>query len=298
MSYLLFLDESGHGHKVTPYEVRGGIAIHDTRLWPFVLALTEHEEECFGTPLRLFRKEIKGAKLLGKDPWKWAAQEPSLPGLERQRLARRFLEKGRQNPRVSPTRDEFTAYGQASLLLADRIFGVLREYEATLLAVAIPHQVPPPAGSCINEFLGKDIVFLLERYFYFLQERNEVGLLVMDETENGQDRDLVGRLERYFLRTQKGRERSKRIVPSPFFVSSEMAYPVQAADVCIYCVNWGFRLPGRGMDAAKRDEIASRFGASMSELQFKASLNTGNEAFDSYGIAYVSDPYEGRNAWP
>jgi hypothetical protein len=28
MSWLLFLDESGHDHKNTPYEVRGGFAIH------------------------------------------------------------------------------------------------------------------------------------------------------------------------------------------------------------------------------------------------------------------------------
>ena len=26
MSYLLFLDERGHGHRTMPYEVRGGVA--------------------------------------------------------------------------------------------------------------------------------------------------------------------------------------------------------------------------------------------------------------------------------
>lgn len=34
MSYLLFLDESGHDHKVAPYEVTGGVAIHVSKLWP------------------------------------------------------------------------------------------------------------------------------------------------------------------------------------------------------------------------------------------------------------------------
>ena len=41
-------------------------------------------------------------------------------------------------------------------------------------------------------------------------------------------------------------------MPTPFFVSSDMSYAVQAADLCIYCIyciNWGFRLPARGMDA-------------------------------------------------
>ncbi len=28
MSWLLFLDESGHDHRQLPYEVRGGIALH------------------------------------------------------------------------------------------------------------------------------------------------------------------------------------------------------------------------------------------------------------------------------
>ena len=36
MAWLLFMDESGHSHKELPYEVRGGYALADTRLWPFV----------------------------------------------------------------------------------------------------------------------------------------------------------------------------------------------------------------------------------------------------------------------
>lgn len=36
MSWLLFMDESGHDHKNMPYEVRGGIVIHASEVWPFV----------------------------------------------------------------------------------------------------------------------------------------------------------------------------------------------------------------------------------------------------------------------
>ena len=64
------------------------------------------------------------------------------------------------------------------------------------------------------------------------------GVLVMDETDKREDRRFVARMEGYFTTTW--------IVPTPFFVSSDMAYAVQAADLCIYCVNWGFRLPIRG----------------------------------------------------
>jgi hypothetical protein len=114
-------------------------------------------------------------------------------------------------------------------------------------------------------------VFLLERYFYFLEQEQEAGLLVMDETEKTQDRQFVRRLENYFTRTTRGAYRARWIVPSPFFVSSDMAYPIQAADVCIYCINWGFRLPKRGMDAAERSEIAGEFGPWLRRLQFRGT---------------------------
>jgi hypothetical protein len=41
MSWLLFLDESGHDHKQMPYEVRGGVALHARELWPFVRAVAD-----------------------------------------------------------------------------------------------------------------------------------------------------------------------------------------------------------------------------------------------------------------
>ena len=59
--------------------------------------------------------------------------------------------------------------------------------------------------------------------------------------ERSADRKKVRRIERYFANTTKGRYRSQWIVPTPFFVASEMASAVQAADLAIYCLNWGFR---------------------------------------------------------
>ena len=48
MSWLLFLDESGHDHKQMPYEVRGGVALHVSKLWPFVRAVQQLELDAFG----------------------------------------------------------------------------------------------------------------------------------------------------------------------------------------------------------------------------------------------------------
>lgn len=74
-----------------------------------------------------------------------------------------------------------------------------------------------------------------------------------------------------------------------------MTYPVQVADVCIYCVNWAFRIPARGMDAPVRQEIADQFAGYLGTLQHRAvlELNSG-EKITAFSIAYVPDPYTAR----
>lgn len=139
--------------------------------------------------------------------------------------------------------------------------------------------------------LRKDLVYLLERFFYFLDERQESGLLVMDETERADDRRFVRRLERYFTLTQNGRFRSTRIVASPFFVASDMTYPVQAADVAIYCINHAFRIPGRGMSAPVREELVSEFVPWLNRLQYRGTVIGEAGEFQTFGITYVADPY-------
>jgi len=62
VSWLLFLDESGHDHKQMPYEVRGGIALRDGKLWPFVQAMRRLERDSFGAELHQYRKELKAGQ--------------------------------------------------------------------------------------------------------------------------------------------------------------------------------------------------------------------------------------------
>lgn len=296
MSWLLFLDESGHDHRMMPYEVRGGIALHAGELWPFVRSMQRLEHTSFGTALHQFGKELKGCKLLDKDRLKWAAQGPPMSDEERGKHCRGFLTKGLE--KESPRRDEFTAYGQACLEMAQGIFELLRDHQARLFAAAIPRKTKRPNTYEAVEFLRKDQVFLLERYFYFLDDQREHGLLVMDEVEKVADRRFVRRLQRYFSKAKTGRQRSKWIVPTPLFVSSDMAYPLQAADLAIYCVNWGFRLPTRGMTAETREEIGRDFGPWLAQLQFEIEVeieaSRDGEAFQTYGIVFVPDPYEAR----
>jgi len=54
LSYLLFMDESGHDHRQMPYEVRGGVALSVSRLWRFVEEIHQAEQECFGGFLHHF----------------------------------------------------------------------------------------------------------------------------------------------------------------------------------------------------------------------------------------------------
>jgi hypothetical protein len=267
VSWLLFLDESGHDHKQTPYEVRGGIALNAGKLWPFVQRLKQLELASFGARLHDFQSEIKGAKLLERKRFKWAAQADWMKDEERRKLCRQFLTKGLE--KKSPTRLEFTAYGQACIEMCRGLFEVLREQEAKLFAAAIPTGVAKPLSFEAEEYLRKDHVLLLERFFYFLEAKLDHGLLVFDEVDKQSDHKFVRQVERYFSKSGIGRYRAAWIVPVPMFVASDMNYAVQAADLCIYAVNWGFRLPSIGMTAPTREEIAGEFGPWLNELQYK-----------------------------
>lgn len=293
MSWLLFLDESGHDHKSMPYEVRGGFAIHTGKLWPFVQAMQDLELRAFGSRLHLYQKELKGSTLLDRKRYKFAKQSDLIEDDSRRKLSRSFLQKGLE--KKSPSRDEFTAYGQACLEMARGIFELLRSHGAQVFAAAIPRSVQKPVDARAEEYLRKDQIYLLERFFYMLESERQHGLLVMDQCDVSEDRRFVRRLEAYFSKTQRGRYRTAWIVPSPFFVSSEMAYGVQAADLCIYCINLGFRLPRVGMNADTRPEIEEEFGPWLHALQFRGEGHWDGKTFPTWGICYVPEPYTGSS---
>src|SRR2546426_12048544 len=94
MSYLLFLDESGHDHKTTPYEIHGGIVLHANKLWPFIKAFSNLEQTAFGDFLHRYQSEVKGSKLLDKDRLRWGAQDTLMDDLERRKDVLAVLNKG------------------------------------------------------------------------------------------------------------------------------------------------------------------------------------------------------------
>ncbi|MCZ7586419.1 MAG: hypothetical protein M5R36_25535 [Deltaproteobacteria bacterium] len=184
MSYLLFMDESGHDHRTMPYEVRGGIAIHTSRLWGFIQAVKTLEEAAFGDRFRSFGHELKGYKLLNKRRWQWAAQREKMADAQRRSLCLEFLKDG---GRGVPTRDGFTAYGQACLFMARGLFDCLEAFNARVFACAIPRAPEKPSTSESAEFLRKDHVFLFERYYHFLESERGAGARIAGDGRNRSD---------------------------------------------------------------------------------------------------------------
>lgn len=206
MSWLFFMDESGHDHRNCPYEVRGGIAIHAGKLWSFVQSMQQLELESFGCQLSFFGNEIKGSTLLDRKRFRFASGHTIMSDACRRDNARSFLEKSHRNQ--NPMKLEFSAYGQACIFMARGIFQNLKEHDAMIFASIVPNSSKKPENFKFDEYLRKDHVFLLERYFYMLESRQEYGLLVFDEIEKQEDRKLSRRIQRYYTTTAKGQHRA------------------------------------------------------------------------------------------
>jgi hypothetical protein len=65
---------------------------------------------------------------------------------------------------------------------------------------------------------------------------------VFDEVEKSQSHILLGQMSEYFLKTVKGRARSGRILPEPFFVHSDLMTGIMLADLVAYIVSFNIRL--------------------------------------------------------
>ena len=78
------MDESGHDHKQTPYEMRGGVALHASRVWSFAVGVRALELRTIGAHLHDYGSELKGEKLLSKDRFKLGLSVAHGPGMEKE----------------------------------------------------------------------------------------------------------------------------------------------------------------------------------------------------------------------
>jgi hypothetical protein len=297
---LFFIDESGHDHGEAPYEVLAGVAIAERDLWNLIQAIRAAEIEYFGVHLSEVGIEFKGKKLLKKKTFRHAGQGPEIETIRRRDLARQFLMKGEReaqgNAPEARTRDEFTAYGQAARAFVRCILGICARYHTKTFAALVNTNAPRAADP---NLLRRDYAFLFQRFFYYLEDcsTTEMGLVVFDELEKAQSRILVEQMARYFLETEKGYQRSARIVPEPFFVHSDLTTAVQLADVVAYCFNWGTRL--NKMTESTRPEIEplAQIAFDMRYVGKRLNEKDGNE-WPAYGVFYLDDlrPRQEREA--
>jgi len=64
------------------------------------------------------------------------------------------------------------------------------------IASIVPRTIVKSKAFEAEKYLRKDRVFLLERYFYFLETRHAHGLLVLDAVNKGADQRFVRQMER------------------------------------------------------------------------------------------------------
>lgn len=283
MSYILFIDESGHDRTTCPYEVLAGVAIEDRDLWNLVTALAQTEEEVFGRRYSDGHRELKAKKILKSKTFRLAGQKPALTPESRRSLARAALDDG---ARVSG--DQLTALAQAKLDFVERALVLCARFRVRAFASIVPREAPrvsPDSGG----FLRKDYAYLFERFFYFVEDmsREGQGLIVFDELERSQSHILIEQMARYFQLSLKGRTRAARIVPEPFFVHSHLTTGIQLADLVAYVIAWSVRVGG--MSAPARPEL-DPFGRLVLDLRHRTVREMGdNPNFVVWSYAVIND---------
>lgn len=291
MSYLLFMDESGHHGARDAYEVRGGIALPSSNVWGFTRKMRGLEGRCFGDLLQNHGSEIKAVKLFERRRIRLAKDHANFSDEERQALCRVYL--GQKRNKTEPTHDMASAYAQAGLLFVNKLLDLIKQSGGTVFASVVPANYGKPPVGISSGYVRKDICFLFERFYSFLEEKQDDGMLVLDETDRADDKKFLGRMERYFSAHEKGKQHAKLVLPTPLFTASDMSYPVQAADVVIYLIAHGYRLPN--MTVAVRDDLKKNWIDKVARLQFETRRT------DAYGtsytlrsIVYVPDPWSRR----
>ena len=281
MAYFLFIDESGHDRRESPYEVLAGVCVRDRDLWSLILALRETEIRCFGTRYTAGRAELKAKKLLKTKVYRHAALLPPLPPDERCELARRCIEDG-----AGAGMREWAALAQAKIAYVHQALEICARFRCRAFASIVNPGSPLPAS---REHLRKDYAYLFERYFYFLEDSapDSTGIVVFDELERVQSHILVEQMSSYFVRSVPGRRRASRVLPEPLFVHSELTTGVQLADLVAYIVSWGFRTGG--MTEPARPELAGLVDR-VRLLRYRAVREKmGNPEFGIWSFAVIDD---------
>lgn len=245
MAHLLFVDESGQDLAESPCEVLTGMAVRDATLWPFVQVVHQLEFDCFGTRYSAGAREIKARKLLKAKVFRLAEKAIPFTEAEQREAAKRALENG-----AGASEREYVALAKAKLKFAGALLEACQKFKWSLFSCIVPKTAPRPESP---GFLRKDYSYLFERFFYFLEDRTArgAGIIVFDELEKSRSHILISQMDSYFKTTRKGRERSRLVIPEPFFVHSDLTTGIQLADLMAYLLAWGHFKPAGGAAPAR-----------------------------------------------
>lgn len=281
MAYFLFIDESGHDRRESPYEVLAGIAVEDRDVWNLIDAIKDAEQRILGLRYSREKDEVKGKKFLKRKAFRQAAQMPPITEEQRRILSRQCVLNG-----DGATREQVTALAQAKLAFVAEVLELCARYHCRAFASIVDVNAPGP----VRDVLRKDYAFLFERFFYFLEDRGPAvqGAIVFDELEKSKSHILIGQMEEYFLRTARGRERSRQVIPEPFFVHSDLTSLIQIADLIAYIISWGFRMPGV-LEGPNREELR-RYADQISSLRYRTTRGRfGRPDFVIWSFAIIND---------
>jgi hypothetical protein len=258
MAFFMFVDESGQDQQESPYEVLAGVVVEDRKLWPLINELHKAELAHFGCRYGTDKRELKAKQLLKTKVFRQASGAEPFEADMRSTLARSCLESGSTALPVHQA-----ALAQAKLAYTAEALALADAFDCKAFASIAPKTAPRPT----DDYLRRDYAFLFERFYKFLRKQagEPRGIVVFDELERSQSHILISQMERYFMDTNKGRERRRLVIPEPFFVHSHLTTGIHLPDLVAYIISWGVRV--QGMRAPAREELGD-VGAAVLRLRY------------------------------
>lgn len=161
--------------------------------------------------------------------------------------ARRCIEDGARAGRI-----QITALAQSKLIYVRALLDLCTDYRCKMFATLVKDST---MDMPIQGYLTKQYIYLLERFYYFLEDRSDKhqGIIIFDENDKSRSQEMLLQFDQYFKATIKGRERANLIIPEPIFVHSDLTTGVQVADIIAYVVSWAYRY--RELDKPLRGEL-------------------------------------------
>jgi hypothetical protein len=138
VAFLLFVDESGHDGKDSPYEVLAGIAVEDKDLWNLISNLNDLEEKLFGLRFSRAIDEIKGKIFLKKKVFRHLEYSVEVEAADRVMLTKECLENGAMNH--SPK--HLKALAQSKILFVEKALELCARFRCKAFASIVDQNAP------------------------------------------------------------------------------------------------------------------------------------------------------------